>query len=333
MSNALHTWVTAQREDCLRVEPLAGDAGFRRYHRVFCEHKTFIAVDASHEKATNQEFAKIAQGFLACGLNVPVILASDFEQGYLLLSDFGDTLYLKALTQPCVVSAFSERLYQEALRALHNLQGCSLQLPFYDEALLWREMMLFTDWFLVKHLGLTLGSNEERMLLKLYQFLAEKALVQPRVCIHRDYHSRNLMVMGENNPGILDFQDAVMGPITYDCVSLLRDCYIKWPESKTSTWLKRFFEELPLQHQFSFEQFVEWFDWMGVQRHLKAIGIFARLGYRDHKNIYLQDIPRTLSYITDLFPKYPLLQDFKLFLEENVLCKMPSFLPQAVVCD
>lgn len=337
MQGDLHKWLTGIRGDFTRMEPLTGDASFRHYYRVFCTEGTSIAVDASHEKRANLQFAKIAEHFLASGLQVPKILAADFKLGFLLLSDFGDQSYLRVLTHPQTPPAFSDTLYQTALSTLQTLQRCSLKLPSYSKALLQQEMHLFTDWFLIKHLGLERNAQREKILSKIYLFLIDQALTQPFVCVHRDYHSRNLMVIKKNNPGILDFQDAVLGPITYDCVSLLRDCYIKWPEFKVSNWLKQFFETSPYQKAFGFEQFSTWFDWMGFQRHLKAIGIFARLWHRDHKDAYLKDIPRTLSYLLDLCQKYSILNDFKLFLETDIpeiyLCQMPLFSQQAVVRD
>lgn len=337
MHDGLYKWLTGLRNDFIRMEPLTGDASFRHYYRVFCTEGTSIVVDASYEKRANLQFAKIAEHFLASGLQVPKILAADFKLGFLLLSDFGDQSYLTVLTHPQTSPALRDTLYQTALSTLQILQQCSLKLPLYSKTLLQQELSLFTDWFLIKHLGLNLNAQREKILSKIYLFLIEQAMAQPFVCVHRDYHSRNLMVIEKNNPGILDFQDAVLGPITYDCVSLLRDCYIKWPDVTVSKWLGYFFEASPCRNTGSFEQFSMWFDWMGFQRHLKAIGIFARLWHRDHKDAYLKDIPRTLSYLLDLCKKHSLLKDFKLFLETNIpeiyLCQMPSFLQQAVVSD
>jgi aminoglycoside/choline kinase family phosphotransferase len=233
----------------------------------------------------------------------------------LLLSDLGQQQYLQVLDEGNV-----DRLYGDALAALATLQACAVthyDFPPYDDALLMAEMHLFRDWLLDKHLGIELQQQDRDMLEQTFRFLSATAREQPQVPVHRDYHSRNLMVNKEHNPGILDFQDAVLGPVTYDLVSLLRDCYIAWPRQQVEQWV-RGYHELALQSGILCEEneavFLRWFDLMGVQRHLKAAGIFARLHHRDQKPAYLQDIPRTVGYIIEVSSRYPELQALHQFL-------------------
>ena len=290
--------------DCI-LEPASGDASFRRYFRVFHNGRTLIAMDAPPEREDCRPFIHVAEILLALGLHVPQILAQDLKQGFLLLSDLGTRLYLPELNETSV-----ERLYGDALGALATLQACGPrtdELPPYDHALLWREMQLFPDWYLEKHLGITLSTAQRTVLEASFEHLIQVALEQPRVCVHRDYHSRNLMITPHNNPGILDFQDAVIGPVTYDLVSLLRDAYIAWPRARVEDWV-RGYHELALhsgilQHE-NEAGFLRWFDLMGVQRHLKVVGIFARLNHRDGKPGYLNDIPRVYAYIMDVVARY-----------------------------
>lgn len=298
-------WVAAQiGGDGFELTAASEDASFRRYFRVSYNGRSEILMDAPPEREDNRAFVAVAEQLLAAGINAPRIIASDFERGLLLLTDFGQHLYLDALN-----AETADRLYSDAIAALVRMQTDidPSPLPPYDETLLLQEMGLFRDWLVKTHLKLSLSSASERMLAKAFAFLANAALEQPRVFVHRDYHSRNLMVTSSNNPGVLDFQDAVHGPITYDLVSLLRDCYIKWPLQKTSQWLSEYLRQARaagLAKESSDERMQRWFDLMGVQRHLKASGIFARLYHRDAKPDYLDDIPRTLSYITDVAPEY-----------------------------
>ncbi|MCU7857995.1 MAG: phosphotransferase [Candidatus Thiodiazotropha sp. (ex Lucinoma borealis)] len=300
-------------------EPASGDASFRRYFRICTAGKCFIAMDAPTEKEDSRPFIQIAAAFESIGLNVPHIHAQDLTQGFMLLQDMGNELYLDKLNAETV-----DRLYGDALGALVTLQACGpLQnLPHYDRTLLMQEMTLFRDWLLARELKLTLTSEEQSMLDSVFNLLADNALQQPQVCVHRDYHSRNLMVTAQHNPGILDFQDAVIGPVTYDLVSLLRDCYINWTEHQVYAWSKGYFElavqsgVLQAKHE---DQFQMWFDLMGVQRHLKASGIFARLNQRDGKPGYLKDIPRTLGYIVTINSRNPGLKGLVAFIQKRVL--------------
>lgn len=300
------------------IRPASADASFRRYFRVTFGSRSLIVMDAPPEKGDTRSYVTIAQHFRALGLNVPQVLEQDPGHGFLLITDLGEQPYLGSLNEQTV-----ERLYGDALGALIVLQaGTSTAdnfLPDYDEPLLLREMEIFREWYLGRHLGLTLGAGQNRALDEAFALLARSALSQPRVWVHRDYHSRNLMVTRANNPGILDFQDAVLGPVTYDLVSLLRDCYIAWPRARVEDWVKGY-HELALQSGIPAgeddAQFLRWFDLMGAQRHLKASGIFARLNHRDAKPGYLGDIPRTLGYVHEVSARYPELQPLQALLRE-----------------
>ncbi len=330
----LRSWIQQleQIPDGFELTPASGDASFRRYFRLALpDGATCIAMDAPPHREDCGPFLHLARAFAEQGLHVPAILAADLEQGFLLLSDLGDTLYLDRLNDATV-----ERLYGDALGALMTIQACGPTegLPAYDRALLGAEMGLFTDWLLGRKLGLALDAQERALLERSFEALIANALEQPQVCVHRDYHSRNLMVTpgadAAPNPGILDFQDAVVGPLTYDLVSLLRDCYIRWPRQRVEDWAAGFFH-LALhsgvarpEHQ---ARFMRWFDLMGVQRHLKAAGIFARLDQRDGKPGYLQDIPRTLGYIVEVGADYPETADLARLVSERVLPATRGFNP------
>jgi aminoglycoside/choline kinase family phosphotransferase len=294
------------------LEPASTDASFRRYFRVRCSGRTLIAMDAPPGREDVRPYVGIARAFHGIGLNVPEILNTDLEQGFLLISDLGTRLYLAELNDATV-----ERLYGDALGALAVLQACGpgdYALPPYSRDRLLTEMQLFRHWYLQRHLGLELNPEQGRILEHAFGLLADSALAQPVVPVHRDYHSRNLLVTERNNPGIVDFQDAVMGPLTYDLVSLLRDCYIAWPRERVEDWALGF-RDLALhsgilRQEHGDAEFLRWFDLMGVQRHLKATGIFARLNYRDGKSGYLQDIPRTMGYVMEVSSRHPELAPF-----------------------
>ena len=311
------------------IRPASADASFRRYFRIRFDGRSVVAMDAPPEKEDPRRYIEIARRFHGLGLNVPEIFEQELEQGFLLITDLGDQLYLRHLSDTTV-----ERLYGDALGALIVLQGGIYTerdveggtplntkpfLPEYDEPLLQRELEIFREWYLGRHLGLELTASQHRILDQAFGCLARSALEQPKVWVHRDYHSRNLMVTDRNNPGILDFQDAVRGPVTYDLVSLLRDCYIAWPREWVEDWVKGY-HDLALQSGIPAgeddAQFLRWFDLMGVQRHLKATGIFARLNHRDGKPGYLSDIPRTLGYVQEVSARYPELQPLNALLRE-----------------
>jgi len=306
------------------IAPASADASFRRYFRVTLPGRSLIAMDAPPDKEDCHPFVKVARAFRQLGLNVPKVLDEDHQKGFLLLSDLGTQLYLDALNEATV-----DRLYGDALQALLRLQTCpedvGLSVPSYDHALLSREMALCPEWFFGKHLGLNPEEHDFFKLDNTYEILIQSALEQPQVWVHRDFHSRNLMITQPDNPGVLDFQDAVVGPITYDLVSLLKDCYISWPRARVVAWVEQHRRSLLATNQFnSFDSktFLRWFDWMGVQRHIKVFGIFARLNYRDGKSGYLKDLPRTINYVVEVAKLYPELTRLDAFLRDNVLPRL-----------
>ena len=299
--------------------PASIDASFRRYFRLQGADGSFIVMDAPPDKEDSVPFVRVA-GFLeAMNLNAPRIVEASMEQGFLLLTDLGTRQYLQELLQD---ESRAPKLYRDAIDALLVMQkngtAFQSQLPPYDENLLRFELSLFHDWLCGTHLGIDFDDAAEREWQMLCDRLVANALDQPQVFVHRDYHSRNLMVMDEDNPGILDFQDAVEGPLTYDLVSLLKDCYVKWPADRIWQWALDFYNGCnpSLQEQIPEGQFRRYFELMGVQRHIKAAGIFCRLNHRDGKDGYLKDIPRTLSYIVDVAPRYEELA-FLIDLVEN----------------
>ncbi len=264
-------------------------------------------MDAPPEQEDCRPFIQVA-GFLErMGLNSPRVLASNLDHGFLLLTDLGSTLYLTELRND---RSCADSLYDDAISALVGMQKLGTdfqsQLPPYDEKLLAFELSLFHDWLCERHLHIEFTKSDEAQWQNCCQLLIENAIQQAKVFVHRDYHSRNLIVTNDNNPGILDFQDAVEGPLTYDLVSLLKDCYISWPPDEVKKWALQFYDQLDdrLIEQLDKRQFVRHFDLMGVQRHLKAAGIFARLLHRDGKTGYMPDVPRTLEYIVAIGPKY-----------------------------
>jgi N-acetylmuramate 1-kinase len=303
-----------------RIEPASADASFRRYFRVSRGGDTYIVMDAPPEKEDLGPFLSVGRKLLEIGLNVPVVLAKDPTRGFLLLSDLGKRQYLDEL-----VAETADRLYADALAALSVMQtagnGMARDLPRYSHALLMREMELMPEWFLRAHLGLQVSAAERGMLDRLFETLAQSALAQPAAFVHRDYHSRNLLITTDNNPGILDFQDAVWGPVTYDLVSLLKDCYIAWPASQVRAWTLQYREQLlakgfPLGTSES--EFIRGFDLVGLQRHIKVLGIFARLYYRDGKSQYLKDLPRVLRYTRDAAADYPEIAEFADFIAKRI---------------
>ncbi len=325
----LSEWLEQQfKSETFNITPVSGDASFRRYFRVEqlkgkdTSPQRWIAMDAPPEKENSQPFVSIARHWATKGIQVPHIEAFDLTLGFMLLRDFGDTLILNATS---LDPGTTKPLYQSALSALTHIQSCSdpddYNLPAYDHQLLAREMELFREWLVSKKLGITLSSEDHALLDRTFQFLIGEALAQPSVCVHRDYHSRNLMELSDQSIGILDFQDAVKGPITYDAVSLLRDCYVVLPSRFIEQRLLEFHQatlEAGL-HRADFTQFQRWFDLMGIQRHLKAAGIFARLSLRDGKHDYLNDIPRTVNYIKTVSENYVPLTEFHHWLKAIVI--------------
>jgi aminoglycoside/choline kinase family phosphotransferase len=302
----LENWIKEQfPARSFTLQPASVDASFRRYFRIAFDDQTFIVMDAPPQHEDCTPFLQVAEILAATGVHVPKILARDLDQGFLLLSDLGDTTFLQALNSQM---DRANNLYGDAIDALVKLQ-LSQQvegLPSYDEALLLRELNLFPDWYIARHLQIDLSEKQKAVLDDIFTRILQNNLAQPRVLVHRDYHSRNLMVTLPN-PGIIDFQDAVVGPITYDLVSLFKDAYIRWDEERILDWMIRYWEKarkggLPVSADFA--EFYQDFEWMGVQRHLKILGIFARLNYRDGKETYLHDMPRVMEYLRKTCKRY-----------------------------
>ena len=308
----LEAWLKINLKQAFTLTTASADASFRRYFRVhlsqqYLDGLTLIAMDAPPPQEDCTPFINVAKLLLDAGLNVPKVIAQDLQNGFLLLSDLGDDTYLSQLNQDNAL-----KLYGDATSALIKIQLASKahDLPPYDEALLTREMQLFPDWYVSKHLNFELNSEQQGWLQQAFDALNKNILAQGQVTVHRDYHSRNLMIcqgVNGHNPGILDFQDAVYGPITYDLVSLLKDAYIQWDEEQIIDWAVRYWQPakkagLPVPDDFS--EFYRDFEWMGAQRHIKVLGIFARLSHRDGKDGYLKDMPLVMHYLRKVCERY-----------------------------
>lgn len=310
---AIHAWLAQINSPALltaSLRPASADASFRRYFRIdAADGKTYIVMDAPQPAEDVRPFIAIAELFAQINLTVPQVLAQDTVQGFLLLSDLGTTTYFDAFkTEPERVHA----LYMDAIASLVQMQSHSQPeiLPEYDRAFFLRELMIFPEWYLGVHRGATLTEEQSTSLHKVFEALLANIMAQPQVYVHRDYHSRNLMLLDQGNPGILDFQGALYGPITYDLVSLLRDAYVYWDEDKVLDWAIRYWEQarragLPISPEF--DSFYRDFEFMGLQRHLKILGIFARLAHRDGKEHYLKDIPLVMSYVRKTAQRYNIL--------------------------
>jgi hypothetical protein len=298
-----------------QIAPASADASFRRYFRVRVGERSYIAMDAPPDKEDCRPYIHVAALFGAAGAHVPEVLEQDLARGFLLLTDLESTTYLEALND-----ASAPALYRDAIEALVKIQLASRpgELPEYDAALLTRELRLFPDWYVAKHKQASLSPSQAEVLETAFELVLRNNLAQPRVYVHRDYHSRNLMVTTPN-PGILDFQDAVYGPVTYDLVSLFKDAYISWDEERVLDWVIRYWEQakragLPVSADFP--EFYRDFEWMGVQRHIKVLGIFARLCHRDGKEGYLKDMPLVMHYLRRACERYAVLQPLLRLLDE-----------------
>jgi aminoglycoside/choline kinase family phosphotransferase len=298
------------------LEPASADASFRRYFRATTAQGSRVVMDAPPSHEDCRPFLHIARLFRHAGANTPEIFAENLDEGFLLLSDFGSTTYLAALDEP-----HADRLYRDANTALVKIQRASRagELPEYDAELLMREMRLFPDWYVARHLKLELTEAQRATLEQAFAAVLANNLAQPKVYVHRDWHSRNLMVTDPDNPGVLDFQDAVYGPITYDLVSIYKDAYISWDEARVLDWVIRYWQDarkagLPVHADFA--DFFRDFEWMGVQRHIKVLGIFARLCHRDGKTAYLQDMPLVMHYLRKACERYVALHPFLRLLDE-----------------
>ncbi|KGK00547.1 aminoglycoside phosphotransferase family protein [Thalassotalea sp. ND16A] len=307
-------------DQAIYLQPLTGDAGFRIYYRLQLVEQNFIVVDSPVDKINNLAFVGLAHGFARQNIQVPEIIHYDQANGFICITDFGDTLLSHKLNPETMPT-----LYQQAIALLPNIQkvqpgkGCSL--AEYDQPFLQMELDIFSDWLLQRHLHIQLSKHEQQQLQQCFDLLISSAIEQPQVTVHRDFHSRNIMFGNDGELAVIDFQDAVIGPFTYDLVSLLRDCYVRWDDELIAPLLNFYVEQIQQQSSLTIdgEQFQRWFDLMGLQRHIKASGIFARLYHRDAKPGYLNDIPLTLSYIVDIAAKYPELMFLSDLVKHKVL--------------
>lgn len=326
--NTLNNWLNSLEPrwqlDLSTLSPASADASFRRYFRIESKNpdfRTLIVMDAPPQYEPLDAFLKVDFLLQAAGINVPQILEKNTSEGFLLLNDLGTQTYLAKLNNET-----ADSLYQDATDALVQMQLASKSdvLPNYDEALLRRELDLFPEWYLKKHLQITLTDMQDAQIEQAFALIIKNNLAQEKVYVHRDFHSRNLMVTQIHNPGVIDFQDAVYGPITYDASSLWRDAYIAWPEERVIDWVIKYWESgrkagLPMTDDFG--QFYRDFEWMGLQRHLKVLGIFARLFHRDGKDGYLNDIPLVLEYAIATANRYIELKPLARILESTRIHK------------
>ena len=320
-------WLSRElRLPATRIEPASSDASFRRYFRVFAGAATYVVMDAPPQRENVRPYLKVSRLLESLGTHVPHVHESDTERGLLLLEDLGTTLYLERLN----AGDDPEPLYRDALSALAAIQvrgrEASRELPPYDRAALAQELALMPEWLLARHLGHQPSAEEAATVADTFEFLIREGLAQPEVFVHRDYHSRNLMVIGARNPGVIDFQDALCGPVGYDLVSLLKDCYIAWPRGRVVGWVSGYRARLAAAGGpagASETEFLRWFDLIGVQRHIKVLGIFCRLWYRDGKPGYLADLPRVLAYVRETCTEYAELAALGRLLEERVAPALP----------
>ena len=317
-------WVTRELKLSPRlIEPASSDASFRRYFRVFTEAGTHIVMDAPPGREDVRPYLNITVMLETAGVHVPRVYEWDTARGLLLLEDLGTRPYLAALK----TGGNADQLYRDALHVPGRYPGAwprvGFELPPYDREALVREMALMPEWFCARHLQLELTRAQGEMLTAAFEFLVAEALAQPQVFVHRDYHSRNLMITQQRNPGVIDFQDALRGPVGYDLVSLLKDCYISWPRPRVEGWVRDY--RLMMHERGSRSagsndtQMLRWFDVIGIQRHLKVLGIFARLWYRDGKAGYLDDLPLTLRYVVEACASFPQLRGLREFLLEHAV--------------
>jgi aminoglycoside/choline kinase family phosphotransferase len=325
----------------LVLEPISGDAGFRSYFRISGTHPALLAVDAPPATEKNHAFCHIARLLRQHGIHAPQVYAVDFERGFLLIEDLGGLLYWPLLQAEKQQQEMLQKkkspsrqpaLYQEATQCLlrmHRMPAADAGLESYDAERLRQEMLLFPEWFIKKLLRVEIPPSVQQQFENIFDLLIASALQQPQVVVHRDFHCRNLLKTESNSPGVIDFQDGVIGAITYDLVSLYRDCYISWPANDVVCWVEIYRQQLLAQHllaDVSEAQFLRWFDWMGLQRHIKVLGIFARLYLRDGKTGYLKDLPLVIHYTLSIAKLYPEFADFVLWFESELL-------PKAQACD
>ncbi|WP_044556078.1 aminoglycoside phosphotransferase family protein [Shewanella piezotolerans] len=316
----LNAWLNQYFSSNITPTLISGDASFRRYFRVIVDSVSYIVVDSPPKLVPITPFIQIAESYSAIGIPVPKVIACDVQQGFMLLSNLGDVQLLSVLSAGNLTD-----YYQKALLLLTDIAKVTTteqgELPIYDDEFVLRELNIFIEWLAVHHLGLAIDEVESRT-HDVFDILVENVRQQPQVGMHRDYHSRNIMLQ-DGELKVIDFQDAVIGPVTYDAVSLLRDCYIRWPEQSVNQLMslhyKQALETELLSTSVSFSQYQRWFDLMGLQRHLKAAGIFARLNYRDNKPAYMADIPLTLEYIRDIASRYAELAEFSQWIASVII--------------
>ena len=287
------------------LETVAGDASARRYFRFAAKGRNYVLAEAPPATEKNEAFVSVAELLRAAGVKVPAVLGVDFQRGFLLLEDLGDQVLLPLLNSDTADGYYRQAF--EVLALMAAVKAPATGMGRYDRALLGEELGRFQAWFVQELLGYSPDASEQALLDKLQTALIDSALAQPRVLVHRDFHSRNLMLAGANELAVIDFQDAVVGPITYDLVSLLRDCYIQWPAAQVRDWALAYRELLysrGLATDIEPQQFLRWFDWMGLQRHIKVLGTFARLYLRDGKSAYLNDLPLVIHYVMEISEKY-----------------------------
>ncbi|MFV7782613.1 aminoglycoside phosphotransferase family protein [Shewanella marisflavi] len=321
---ALNSWIARTLGDDAQVALISGDASFRRYFRVQLPKQSFIAMDSPPELVPVAPFIALANAYQARGIKAPEVKAAELSQGFLLLSDLGDTQLLDALNSDNV-----SHYYGRALALLDQVltitEADGEWLPDYDDEFVLRELNIFLEWLVQHHLKLNIDNQTREMIDECFGLLIDNVAQQPKVGMHRDYHSRNLMLC-DDELAVIDFQDAVIGPITYDAVSLLRDCYVRWPDEVILPLIGQHYQQMRtlglIEETVSLSQYRRWFDLMGMQRHLKAAGIFCRLNYRDAKPGYMKDIPLTLSYVRDIGAQYPEFTPFITWLDTQVIPKM-----------
>jgi N-acetylmuramate 1-kinase len=298
------------------LTPLQGDASFRRYFRLSYNDLTYIVMDAPPDRENSAAFIRAAKTLAQAGVHAPLLVATDEQQGFLLLSDFGDQLLLSQLNNDTV-----NDYYKTAIKTLLNIQNCAVtdsHLLTFDKAHMLMEMNLCNEWFFQSYLSLIFNAEEKNLINNTMNWIAEEILLQPQVYIHRDYHSRNLMCLTDNQLGVIDFQDAMRGPITYDLASLLKDCYISWPREKVLEWVIYFYNQSVTAQKYTVTEWTRAFDLCGLQRHLKVLGIFCRLYLRDEKSGYLKDLPLTLNYVLECCEIYDELHPFFNLLQQRV---------------
>ncbi|WP_428619044.1 aminoglycoside phosphotransferase family protein [Shewanella sp.] len=321
---ALNSWIARTLGDDAQVALISGDASFRRYFRVQLPKQSFIAMDSPPDLVPVAPFIALANAYQARGIKAPEVKASELSQGFLLLSDLGDTQLLDALNSDNVSHYYGRALaLLDQVLTITEADGESL--PDYDDEFVLRELNIFLEWLVQHHLKLNIDNQTREMIDECFGLLIDNVAQQPKVGMHRDYHSRNLMLC-DDELAVIDFQDAVIGPITYDAVSLLRDCYVRWPDEVVTPLIAQHYQQMRtlglIEETVSLSQYRRWFDLMGMQRHLKAAGIFCRLNYRDAKPGYMKDIPLTLSYVRDIGAQYPEFTPFITWLDTQVIPKM-----------